>query len=204
MQTELTTAERHCLTAYEAVIAQGMESFIDVGNALCQIRDGELYRDKYNTFAEYVGDRWNMKRAHAYRLMFASEVAMSPIGDKVGWKPDAESQVREVATIPEEHRETVLSEAVEKHGPTPTAAQIKEVAAGVIEPDIDRPQVSTAFVGEIDLEDDDAKDREDAKFRSHIKSLREMIDNREPAALVGWDRDIADLRRYVQARRNGQ
>lgn len=119
----LTEDETDRLHELEGVIGAGLETFVQVGQALLEVRDSRLYRAEYGTFEEYCRERWGMGRAHVYRMMDGAEVAaiLSPIGDT----PTTESQARELAPLrddPEEMRE-VWQEA-SKDG-KPTAKKIK-------------------------------------------------------------------------------
>lgn len=93
----LSDSERGRLAELEDTIGQGLDTFIDVGVALLEIRDLRLYRDTHRTFAGYVSDRWGFSRAHAYRAIDAAQVAkaLSPNGDD---KPNA-AQARELAPL---------------------------------------------------------------------------------------------------------
>lgn len=102
---ELTKIESSILAECEVVIERGLSSFIDVGNALLKIRDGNLYKADFATFEDYCRERWGMQRAHAYRLMDSAEVVknLSPIGDII---PVNEAQARHLAQLdPEEQVE---------------------------------------------------------------------------------------------------
>lgn len=81
----------------EEAIEQGLASYREAGKALQDIRDQELYKQAYSTFEEYVKVRWHWERAHAYRLIDASQVAinLSPMGDITN-----ERQARELTKLP--------------------------------------------------------------------------------------------------------
>lgn len=116
------------LDELEGVIERGLATFVEVGQALLEIRDERHYRETHGTFEDYCRERWNLSRKRAYDLTAAAEVttALSPIGDTL---PANESVARELAPLRSEPvalREA-WSEAVERHGPTPTAAQVREV-----------------------------------------------------------------------------
>jgi len=81
----------------EETIEQGLASYREAGKALQDIRDQGLYKSTYSTFEEYVKVRWHWERAHAYRLIDASQVAinLSPMGDIPN-----ERQARELTKLP--------------------------------------------------------------------------------------------------------
>lgn len=117
------------LDELEEIIQRGQQTFIDVGRALLEIRDERLYRVEHATFEDYCRDRWGWSREYAFRLSQAAQVAdMLPMGNI-----QTERQARELAPLleqPERMRE-VYQEAVELHGPEPTAKEIREVRLGV-------------------------------------------------------------------------
>lgn len=101
----LSAPEMDELARCESVIEAGLKTFVEVGLALLAIRDQRLYREWYGTFEDYCRERWDMGRAHAYRLMDAADVVqnLSPIGDML---PATESQARPLAALaPDEQRE---------------------------------------------------------------------------------------------------
>ena len=63
-------------------IADGIKTCFDVGLALTEIRDDKLYREEFDTFEEFCKQTFQLERAHAYRMIEAAEIKMSPIGDK--------------------------------------------------------------------------------------------------------------------------
>jgi hypothetical protein len=47
------------LAELERVMERGLQTFVEVGKALADIRDGELYRGQgYATFEDYCQQRW--------------------------------------------------------------------------------------------------------------------------------------------------
>lgn len=124
------------LTTLETTIAEGMETFIDVGNALKQIRDERLYRDGYKTFEEYTKERWGWNRAHAHRMIQAAAVEENislQIGDTA--KPKTESHYREVAKAPADKQAAVVEAAAAKaeaEDRKPTAKDYREAVAEVV------------------------------------------------------------------------
>ncbi|MEU8310281.1 hypothetical protein AB0C84_42585 [Actinomadura sp. NPDC048955] len=76
-------------------------AFWAAGKALQTIRDARLYGTTHATFEEYVEQRWQMGRAHAYRLIQAWPLAeaLSPIGDTTL----NEAQVRALLPLAAQH-----------------------------------------------------------------------------------------------------
>ena len=67
--------ERRSLTELEAIIERGQQTFVEVGQALMEIRDGRLYKEQgHATFEDYCQKRWGWQRRHGYELIQAAEV----------------------------------------------------------------------------------------------------------------------------------
>ena len=62
------------LRLLEQVIERGLTTFVEVGNALLEIRDSRLYKDSFSTFEDYCRERWGMSRPRAYPLIEAAEI----------------------------------------------------------------------------------------------------------------------------------
>ena len=92
------------LLELESVIESGLKAFIEVGNALLEIRDSKLYRQDYKTFEDYCRKRWSMSYRRAAQLMDAAEVVLNL--NNCSESPTHESQLRPLAGLePEEQRE---------------------------------------------------------------------------------------------------
>lgn len=61
------------LADLEAVIERGKTAFVEVGEALIEVRESKLYRLNYPTFEAYCKGRWGFSRPRAYQLMEAAE-----------------------------------------------------------------------------------------------------------------------------------
>lgn len=129
----LNSAAKVALADCEQRIERGLKTFIDVGQALAEIRDSRLYKGTHNTFEEYLEQRWQMSRSYAHRMIAAAEVAL-PIGNAGLPTPSTESQARELAKMPEAERADAWRTAVERTG-KPTAAVVKQVAEDRAAPD---------------------------------------------------------------------
>ena len=116
------------LAELEAVIERGLETFVEVGNAIREIRDSRLYRERYATFEEYCRERWGWGRNYANKQVVAADTA-ALVGTNV---PIAnEAQARALAPLAREDPEAaraVWAEAVEeakRRGRRPTAAAVR-------------------------------------------------------------------------------
>ena len=93
------------LIELEKVIETGQQSFIEVGNALGEIRDAGLYRSDYTSFDEYCQKKWSFTKQHAYRLIQCAPVAESNL------QVTSLNQARELVKVPKEKRATVIKVA---------------------------------------------------------------------------------------------
>lgn len=130
--TPTTIQESQRLIELERVIKTGIDTFIQVGGALFEIKESRLYRIEHGTFEEYCKDKWNMSKAFAFRQIAAAKTTrnLSPIGDI---KPQTESQARPLTKLPAEQQPEAWKEAVERAGgEQPTAKQVEAVVAEAI------------------------------------------------------------------------
>jgi hypothetical protein len=70
----LEVAEQDRLAELEGVVEQGLQTFIEVGEALSEIRASRLYRETHETFETYCRERWGFTGRRARQLMTAAEV----------------------------------------------------------------------------------------------------------------------------------
>jgi hypothetical protein len=118
-QLMLSFEETERLIACESVIEQGLRTFIEVGNALFEIRDSRLYRQDFDTFESYCRDRWKMSYRRSKQLMDAATVVANL--NHGSETPTSERQVRPLTRLePAQQREAW--ELAKTISPNPTAA----------------------------------------------------------------------------------
>lgn len=127
------------LEALETVIARGLQTFVEVGKALAEIRDRHLYRATHRTFDDYCRQRWEMDRTYAHRTIAAAKVAANllPIGNA----PTVESQTRPLVQLPPDQQRKAWTIAVSmaKTEDRPVTAKDVQAAANQIRARIDSP-----------------------------------------------------------------
>jgi hypothetical protein len=130
----ITLKESARLVELERKITTGMTTFVEVGNALMEIRDSKLYRVEYKTFEAYCREKWGMSRVQAHRLIGAGEVSkMLPIGNKL---PQNESQARPLTNLPASKQPEAWAKAVEiSDGNQPTARQVEQAVRETLSTD---------------------------------------------------------------------
>jgi hypothetical protein len=175
----LTDCEAQELQACEAIIARGVNTFIEVGTALLAIRDQRLYRATHGTFEAYCRERWNVGHSHAQRMIDAARVAenLSPIGDTL--KPSHESQLRPLTSLqPGEQRSAWTQAIAESNGKQPTGAKVKEVVrvhAGQADPIIDPSTFSKTM-----------REKFAAAIRQARREIEQQVRAEEKARIQKW------------------
>lgn len=160
------------LASREAVIEQGLGTFVEVGNALLAIREDRQYIEAgFPNFEAYCQRRWNFSRQTGYDLMQTAAVAQ--LVQEVGQQPSREA-ARELAPLRAEPEKVkaAWAESVELHGPTPTAAQVREVVQG--DPAEKDPATKWFEAG--------AKAQ-----RDRVSEMYRLHDGAKPCRKVDWD-----------------
>lgn len=114
----LSVNEQAKLEQLEVVIVENFTAFIKVGQALAEIRDRQLYREKCETFEQYAKNVFDIARRTAYQYIAAAEVVENVRhGAQIEMLPNNERQTRELARLPKEQQskvwEMVVKEAVD-------------------------------------------------------------------------------------------
>ena len=119
----------------DTVIRRGLATFIEVGNALAEIRLRELWRaGGHASWAQYCVSAGGLTKQHANRLILSADIAGSiiagepevePIGSTARVVPESESQIRPLSRVPSpETRRKIWNLAVTRSGGKPTAAGV--------------------------------------------------------------------------------
>lgn len=197
-ENKLTAPERSDLRRLEKVVEDGMQTFLEVGQALKEIRDAKLYREKWTTFDGYVEDRWEFQKRHAYRLIEAFETKQV-VDEKcpTGHKITNERQLRELAKVPESAIQTVLDKVVEQSqetGKPITAAAIKEAAEEIADSVPEQPvRESKQDIGErVMLERSRAKKTVEALMRT-VDDLQKIRKSGSHAGIIEKCRELISL-----------
>jgi ParB family chromosome partitioning protein len=107
----LTIAESTRLIRLEDTIERGLKTFVEVGTALMEIRDGRLYREQHGTFEDYCRERWGFERRQAYRLIDAAAVVEN-VSNWTQIAPINEAQARPLTSLPADLQPVVWERAV--------------------------------------------------------------------------------------------
>src|SRR5689334_7447571 len=90
----LAPADRKRFAVCEDTIQHGISTFVEVGRALAEIREGRLYREQYATFEDYCAERWEFTRQRAYQLIGSAQVVQTVSTDVDISPPQNEAQAR--------------------------------------------------------------------------------------------------------------
>lgn len=118
----------------EVIIQHGLKAFFEVGEALMAIREKRLYRQSYDTFAEYCDQRWGFSDEHARRFMRGAETYTALLTPPMGGVlPTNERQVRPLAQLEtDEEKQVAWQQAVDTApGGKVTGAHVQSVVDGM-------------------------------------------------------------------------
>lgn len=178
MSDAITIQESARLVSLEKTIERGLGNFIEVGEALAEIRDSRLYRIEHKTFEDYCRTKWKFSRMQASRLIGAADVC-----NQLVTKPGAESQARPLTRLdsPEQRREA-WADAVEQSATgKPTAREVEAAVERV------RPIPATKFSK--DQEDAIAAAEKDPETLWLLKSYWKKATKKERRAFLLWAED---------------
>lgn len=153
----LTTSELQRLTILEQTVSKGLQTFVEVGKAIAEIRDSKLYRENYSSFEDYLGNRWGISRTRGYELIGASQVVadLSAIAETVPL-PENEAQARPLTGLKKpEERQKAWTKAVQDSDGTPTAEAVRTAVDAVKEEACENPSwdISTTIRTSLEIEE---------------------------------------------------
>ncbi len=93
-----------------AIVSQHVRQYAEVGAALKELRDAQLYRITHRTWADFISARWEMSESHATRLIAASDVARNVA--PVGVVPKTERLARPLTQLAPNEQRQAWQEAV--------------------------------------------------------------------------------------------
>jgi hypothetical protein len=139
----LTVAEKTLLGRCEAAIERNLAGVWELGHALTEIRDRDLWRGEYASFREYCLKRWQFSDRRARQMIEARETRdrlqaiLTDESDKKSGTavplPENEWQTRELGKHPAEHHADIWATAQDLAGDgRPTAGDIARAAEQVV------------------------------------------------------------------------
>jgi hypothetical protein len=133
LKSDLTMDEQARKEQLELVIKSANDMNARAVQALTEIRDKRLYRNKYATFEDYCRLRWGHSRAQINREIAAAHVVevLAPIGAKI----ENESVARPLVGLTDEQMVAAFEVAKEQAGDKPLTAKIIRKAAAQFKPE---------------------------------------------------------------------
>ena len=168
------------LQAEEDIVAKGLATFVEVGEALARIRDNRLYREEYATFDDYMANRWGLTRGRATRMIQAADMVhkLLPIGNGDTPLPKSEWQARELNGLDAETASAVMKEAHRSTGGRVTASAIHDARKTVQNLPETEPQdsevIDCAATDDVDTFECDGNDGFEQGYRvlsSYVMSM---------------------------------
>ncbi len=108
------------LARLEDIIDRGYQTFLEVGQALQEIRDQKLWKHEYDSFESYVEKKWKWTEHYAKRVIRAVKVAQD-VGPPY---PANEAVARALGKLPPEQRRAIWA-ALTSDNPDPTALEVR-------------------------------------------------------------------------------
>ena len=127
------------LVELEETIERGLATFVDVGNALAEIRNTKLYQKSHPTFEAYCRERWGWSHQRSNQLIAAAGVA-AHLTTTVVKGPTNEAQARPLTKLTKPAQQVKAWEraqeiAKEKERPAPTARDVAKAVAEIQPPE---------------------------------------------------------------------
>jgi hypothetical protein len=178
----LTARERVRKAELESVVEAGFETFLRVGAALRELRDGRYYRTTHATFAEYCRERFNLARSSVDQLIRSSTVARDLLDSGEELSPrTTEAVIRPLSALPTPELKAatwslVKSLAPESEPRQPLVSKVCRMVRNCLEDCGQNGQ------------DDDPSDRSRAGYHRRKRTLpdREMPFARPVLRLARW------------------
>jgi hypothetical protein len=95
----LAPNEQTRLEQCELSIERGLNTFVEVGRALTEIRDSKLYRVGFKTFEDYCKQRWEIGKSRAYELIDQAKVVAAIESIGVNLSAAADFSKRDVRAV---------------------------------------------------------------------------------------------------------
>src|SRR5215469_13912830 len=85
----LTSSERTRLSELESAVERTLDSFLECGRALAEIRNKRMFRQEFATWEDYCKGRWGFGYGRANDLIRSTEVAECLLANCAGPGGDA-------------------------------------------------------------------------------------------------------------------
>lgn len=121
-EAPLSSIEQKKLAALEKKLERyWVQSYLEIGTVLAEIKRAKLYRDTHETWAQYCRDRWNIGDNFADKQIRAAEAVAIWSGTDVPIPP-FEAQARVLTRVKDDQERTdTWKSMLERHGGPPPA-----------------------------------------------------------------------------------
>lgn len=191
----LSGSELSRMGQLEETIRASMQSFVEVGAALKEIRDARLYRATHDTFEAYCKAKWNLGLNYAYKTIASAQVA-NHLCTIVQNPPTLESQCRPLTHLAPEQQQAAWVAAVEKAGAAPVTAKIVSATVAELFP--------KAEPAEPEAIDDSSDSEESDKPLTWLQAMqaasrKKQITSAEFAYMQGKSTNTGDTRKALDS-----
>ena len=182
MSTELTSIELAQLERAEARIEKGMQTFVDVGEALAEIRNNKLYLEDYKSFEVYCEARWGFTKSFANYQIKAADV-VDRIDNNCCQAPATESQARPLTKLKPDEQVEAWQEVLDTapDGKV-TAKHVEKVVAKRVPP---KPPAEAKPKADAPVRVQSREPGEDAPPRANGKEVFTIKERKRAAKKLG-------------------
>lgn len=147
----MTAVVHSRLGELEETIERGLATFVEVGAALAEIRDNDLYKEHYTRFEDYCQERWGWNADYGRKLIASATVRCALKDDyNCSVLPANEGQARPLTKIKEPEQQaqawTRAQEIAAHDNRKVIAADVEEAVAEVIGGPVEPPEDETPKV----------------------------------------------------------
>jgi hypothetical protein len=125
-KTQLTPEQSARKAELEQIVAQHIHSFRIAGEALAEIWAERLWEDEFDSFKDYLGEKWGMSQSRAYQLIDAARVAKT-LPPMVEIK--SERAIRPLTKLKPKQQEKVVNRLAK-------VARKKKITATIVEAEV--------------------------------------------------------------------
>jgi hypothetical protein len=130
----LTAREKRLKEELERVVRSGLETFVEVAQALRTLRTERLYRATHPTFESYCQDRFGLGRIAIDQTIRAGAVAQTLLAHDISLPPGlGEGTLRPLCGLPDEDLQVACWELAEAWSPSPTQRLVTRLCRTVKE-----------------------------------------------------------------------
>jgi len=188
------------LVRCEEIVDKGVRNMLDAAEALKEIRDNRLYRERgYSSFDQYLADEWGFGRSYINKIIKSSETRKR-LGTLV---PDldssslAETALRELNNVPDEHLEDIIDMAsmtAKTEGKRLTARAIKDARILSSPENSDVPDESPSSGASEPNPYDLPQDKLDQSRRIALKSVDALRRHLNFLGINGYEKTLVKVR----------